>query len=42
MAALKENSEGVRKDVRYYVKFSALEDHKGHDMGEVRLWENLK
>ena len=35
MKALKKDPKAVQKEVRYYVKFAAITDHKNHEMGEV-------
>ena len=35
LAALNQDSEEVLKQIQYYVKFPAIEDHKDHPMGEV-------
>ncbi|XP_072027640.1 uncharacterized protein [Amphiura filiformis] len=35
MEALQKEPNGVKKEVRYYVMFAAITDHKNHEMGEL-------
>ena len=37
LEALQERKEDIIKDVQYYVRFAAIEDHKDHGMGEVSV-----